>query len=40
MKAGKPWRAPPRDVKGVDLDGKPGGLQPEGNAVLPGQPSH
>ena len=28
-----------RDLKGVDLDGKPGGLQPEGDVVLPGQPS-
>jgi hypothetical protein len=28
-----------RDLGGVDLDGKPGGLQPDGNAVLPGQPS-
>jgi Family of unknown function (DUF6152) len=28
-----------RDLGGVDLDGKPGGLQPEGNVVLPGQQS-
>lgn len=30
---------PDRQVTGVDLDGKPGGLQPEGNPVLPGQQS-
>ena len=28
-----------RDLMAVDLDGKPGGLQPEGKAVLPGQQS-
>jgi hypothetical protein len=28
-----------RELRGVDLDGKPGGLQPEGNAVLPGEQS-
>jgi len=27
-----------RDLGGVDLDGEPGGLQPEAGAVLPGQP--
>ena len=37
--SGQTVAGPPRDLKGVDLDGKPGGLQPEGNVVLPGQPS-
>jgi len=37
--SGQTLASPPRDLKGVDLDGKPGGLQPEGNVVLPGQPS-
>lgn len=38
--SGQTVAGPPRELASVDLDGKPGGLQPEANAVLPGQPSH
>jgi hypothetical protein len=27
------------EMKGVDMDGVPGGLQPTGDAKLPGQPA-